>query len=155
MIFCTVGNDHRRFLRFEEVVRKLAQSHHIVFQYGYSNPVSHKNVINVDFLSSADFEEHLKSAEEVYSHGGAGTLLICAQLGKFPKVLSREKKYGEHINDHQKEIVSAFFELGLLDQIDAQSVMISPGLNQKKCIRTTTRKSFITAMSGKIKKYLK
>ena len=42
MIFCTVGNDHRRFIRFEKVVRKLAASHQLVFQHGHSNPVFHE-----------------------------------------------------------------------------------------------------------------
>ena len=109
----------------------------------------------MDFLNGTEFEDHIKRATEVYSHGGAGTLLLCSQLGKRPKILSREKKYGEHLNDHQAEIVSAFFELGLIEKID-------PGLDStlKRSAETinthtTTRPAFINMLTEKIEKYLK
>ena len=155
MIFCTVGNDHRRFIRFEEVVRKLAASHQLVFQHGHSNPVFHENVANVDFLSGIEFEDHIKRATEVYSHGGAGTLLLCSQLGKRPKILSREKKYGEHLNDHQAEIVSAFFELGLIDKIDTELDSALKRSAEKINTHATTRLAFINILTEKIEKYLK
>jgi UDP-N-acetylglucosamine transferase subunit ALG13 len=155
MIFCTVGNDHHRFKRFESVVSQLAIYNKVLFQHGHSYPVSHKNITNVKFLDSIEFENNIKNADEIFSHGGAGTLLLCAQLRKTPNVLKREKKYNEHINDHQNEIVSTFEELGLLIQISSLTFHSSSPVTSKSNIRTTTRGVFLDQMTNKIKMYLK
>lgn len=46
-------------------------------------------------------------ADVIVSHGGCGTLLECIRLRKTPVVMPRRKKYGEHINDHQIQLVEA------------------------------------------------
>lgn len=118
MIFCTLGNDSHRFARFEKIVENLAnnlsQNETIIFQHGYSNPVIKKNITNYRFIDPTTFKKHLEQASSVYSHGGAGTLLRCAELQIVPYVLSRQNVFGEHINDHQKEIVNQFYEMGLI-----------------------------------------
>lgn len=125
MIFCTVGNDSHRFARFEELVDNLStnlpQTEAIIFQHGYSTPVIKKNITNYRFIDPSTFKKYLEQASSVYSHGGAGTLLRCAELQIVPYVLSRHKKYGEHINDHQKEIVNQFYEMGLIFDLSKNS----------------------------------
>ena len=48
-------------------------------------------------------------------------MLRCAELQITPYVLSRQKVHGEHINDHQKEIVNQFYEMGLIFDLSKNS----------------------------------
>ena len=154
MIFCTLGNDSHRFARFEEIVDNLSTSlpknETIIFQHGYSNPVIKKNITNYQFIDPITFKKHLEQASLVYSHGGAGTLLRCAELQIIPYVLSRQKVHNEHINDHQKEIVNQFYEMGLIFDLSKNSQ------NQvKQKIDFTGKNSLVTEIETLLFSYLK
>lgn len=140
VIFCTVGNDHHRFTRFENLVNDLASKKHpnqkIIFQHGHSNPVIKSNIINVDFLERTKFDCYLREADAVYCHSGAGTLLSCVEFGVVPKVMCRKLKYSEHINDHQQEIFDQFLSNGLITDVFGSFVSCN---NAKKNLRTGTR----------------
>jgi UDP-N-acetylglucosamine:LPS N-acetylglucosamine transferase len=58
-----------------------------------------------------EFDRRLEEADLVISHGGC-TVLSAIRLGKVPVVMPRRKKYGEHVNDHQVQLVQALAEEG-------------------------------------------
>ncbi len=56
--------------------------------------------------------ENIASSELVISHAGAGTTLLCLEMGKIPIIVTRRKKYGEHLDDHQLEFSEMMDKLG-------------------------------------------
>ena len=77
-----------------------------------------------------EFVNYIRNASIVICHAGAGTLIHVLQAGKVPVVMPRRKKYGEHIDDHQLELVKvlaeqgrviAAFEMGDLPQAIAEA----------------------------------
>lgn len=53
------------------------------------------------FLSFDEMASRIQSANLTIAHAGAGTTLLCLRLMKQPILVTRMKKYGEHIDDHQ------------------------------------------------------
>jgi len=45
--------------------------------------------------------EKIREASIVIAHAGAGTTLLCLELGKTPVIVTRLKSYSEHLDDHQ------------------------------------------------------
>ena len=43
----------------------------------------------------------IKKSNIIICHGGPVTIYLSLLYGKQPFVIAREKKYGEHVNDHQ------------------------------------------------------
>jgi len=123
VIFITAGNDRRRFRRLEEIAERVAnqsRDSEIIFQHGHSHPCKRRRIVNKAFLSQEDFISTLKRANIVVTHGGAGTLLACAEIGIKPYVLERKMSLREHINDHQQEIVTAFVDKNLAVRLDEE-----------------------------------
>lgn len=45
--------------------------------------------------------ENIRKAEIIIAHAGAGTTLLCLELGKIPIIVTRQKRHNEHLDDHQ------------------------------------------------------
>ena len=56
----------------------------------------------------------LDAAEIVICHGGTGSIITALQRGCHVIVIPRQFGLGEHYDDHQSEIASAFEQRGLL-----------------------------------------
>lgn len=54
-----------------------------------------------------DFTNKAFEAEMIICHAGAGTLFHVLRAGKVPVVMPRCKQYGEHVDNHQVELVKA------------------------------------------------
>ena len=122
MIFATIGNEHKPFFRFNQLVLKLSNLYptvEIVYQKGYTKFIhSKENISDKEFFSRKEFEYYINNASHVITHGGAGTLLQLAKIKKMPFVLPRLYKYKEHVNSHQMETLIQFKKLGLAIEID-------------------------------------
>ena len=53
-----------------------------------------------------EFLEFIENADLIICHGGCGTLLHALRIGKVPVAMPRRKRYGEHVNDHQVQLVN-------------------------------------------------
>jgi UDP-N-acetylglucosamine transferase subunit ALG13 len=117
MIFVTVGNATQGFRRLLEALDHMAsqglfQNEAIVMQSG-NNPGFHwRYGMQVDFFSSERFVELIHDASLVISHAGAGTLLQVLRTGKVPVAMPRKQIHGEHIDDHQVELVNVLASEG-------------------------------------------
>lgn len=113
MTFVTVGNPKQGFGRLLDAVEDLAgkgvsvlapvfvqAGHNVDFRPVYCEWTS--------FLLAEEFQRRMAQSDLIITHGGAGTLLHALRLGKVPVVMPRRKKYGEHVNDHQVQLVEAF-----------------------------------------------
>lgn len=112
-IFVALGTQDKPFLRLLEKVDEIACDHDVVAQAGYTKFKS-KFIKIYDYLPRKELEEILKNVDLVICHGGVG--IIMQSLGYQRKVIAcpRLKKYGEHQNDHQIQIVRNFYDEGYI-----------------------------------------
>jgi len=85
----------------------------IVVQHGHT-PFDDPACEAVPFLKMEDFQHRVAEATLVILHGGAGSIITALQAGKRPLVMARRSGLGEHVDDHQQELVR---ELGAAGRI--------------------------------------
>src|ERR1051325_5672945 len=85
------------------------------------------------------FSHFVKEARVVIAHAGNGTLIHALREGKTPVVMPRRKLYGEHIDDHQVQIVGTLEQEGLIiaamevpDLGGAIKMALERGVNKRK-----------------------
>ena len=113
-LFVTVGNAKQPFDRLIRAVDDLAMNEHItnvLIQCGNAS-YQPKHARVVKFLTPADFNSEICNARVVICHGGAGTLLQVIRAGRTPIAVPRQSALGEHIDDHQIELVNALAREG-------------------------------------------
>ncbi len=104
MIFVTVGTHEQPFNRLigcmDELKGRNVIQEEVIMQTGYSTYVPQycqwKKMLSYDEMS-----ENVRNARIVITHGGPASFFMPLQLGKTPIVVPRQKRYGEHVNDHQ------------------------------------------------------
>ena len=113
MIFVTLGTQDKQFPRLLEAVEKLNLSEKIIAQIGSTDFKSNKMEIH-KFLSIDEFNKYMKEARIVITHAGVGTIIYGLNIHKTMIVAPRLKKYGEHVNDHQLQILETFSKDGYI-----------------------------------------
>ncbi len=71
--------------------------------------------------------DNINKAEMVIAHAGAGTTLLCLELGKTPIIVTRRKQFNEHLDDHQVPFAK------MMEQLDYALVAYDVG-EIKDCI---------------------
>lgn len=106
--FVSVGNAKQPFTRLLDGILRILPSlpKPVVVQHGHT-PFFAKDCVAYPFVGEAEFGRHVAEAELVILHGGAGSVIHAVHAGKIPVVMARRGKYGEHVDDHQVEFVSA------------------------------------------------
>ena len=66
----------------------------------------------VNFMSVEEFNNNIDKADLIITHAGVGTILTALNKRKKIIAAARLKEYGEHVNDHQLQIVEKFSEEG-------------------------------------------
>lgn len=104
MIFVTVGTHEQpfdRLIKFIDILKKENKiEDEVIVQYGFGKYIP-QYCEGYDFISSTKMQQFMRDARIVITHGGPATFIMALQNNKVPIVVPREKKYGEHINDHQ------------------------------------------------------
>lgn len=54
-----------------------------------------------------EFAHHIKTAQLLILHAGAGSVIHALETGKYPVIMPRRADLGEHVNDHQIEFARA------------------------------------------------
>ena len=117
MIFITLGSQKFQFNRLLKAVDELVATGKIndeVFaQIGYSDykPINYKYE---RFLDKEKFSLVMDNAKIVITHGGTGAIIGAVKKGKKVIAVPRLAKYGEHVDDHQLQLVGQFKELNLI-----------------------------------------
>ncbi len=113
MIFVTVGTHEQPFNRLLKYVDKLKEKNiiteDVIMQTGFSTYVP-KNCEYKKLFPYDEMIENVKKARIVITHGGPSSFIMPLQEGKIPIVVPRQKKYEEHVNDHQVEFAKAVAE---------------------------------------------
>lgn len=118
LIFITLGSQKFQFNRLLKKVDELIEAHVItdpVFaQKGYSDYVP-RHYAYKDFLDRDEFERYETAAEIVITHGGTGAIIGAVKKGKKVIAVPRLAKYGEHVDDHQMQLIQQFDNMGMIE----------------------------------------
>lgn len=117
MIFITLGSQKFQFNRLlkavdEQVVDKKINDQ-IFAQIGASD-YKPRNFKYREFMNRDEFAEMLSRADIVITHGGTGAIIGAVKKGKKVIAVPRLAKYGEHVDNHQLQLISQFRELNLI-----------------------------------------
>lgn len=112
MILVTLGTQSQKFYRLLEAVDKLKTKEKIIVQAGGSADYKSDKMEIFDFISYDEMEKYIEEASLIITHGGTGSIIMPLQHGKKVIAAPRLAKYGEHVNDHQTEIVNVFSDEG-------------------------------------------
>lgn len=111
MILITLGTQDKSFHRLLEEVDRLINKglikDKVVVQAG-STKYKSINMEIFDLIDPDTFNGLIKKSKFVITHAGVGTILSAILAGKKVIAVPRLKKYKEHVNDHQLEIIKAF-----------------------------------------------
>lgn len=117
MIYITLGSQKFQFNRLLQEVDKLIENDiitdSIFAQIGYST-YQPKNYPYEDFLNRDDFLNQMDKADLIITHGGTGAIVSALKHNKKVIAIPRLSKYGEHVDDHQIQIVKKFKEQDLI-----------------------------------------
>jgi len=138
MILVTLGTQDKEFSRLLKKIDKLIDAgmikDKVIVQAGYTNYQS-SNMEIFDMTSKEELEALMKKADLIITHGGVGSILGALAYQKKVIAVPRLKKYKEHTNDHQKQIVKKFEEssyilaakdLSKLDKVIEKSKTFKP-----------------------------
>ena len=117
MIFITLGSQKFQFNRLlkavdEQVVERKINDE-IFAQIGASD-YKPRSFQYKDFLNRDEFTLWQEKSEIVITHGGTGAIIGAVKKGKKVIVVPRLARYGEHVDDHQLQLVGQFKELNLI-----------------------------------------
>ena len=68
----------------------------------------------IDYMEETEFKELFQKADIVITHAGVGTIIYGLEQHKKMVVAARLEKYGEHVNDHQLQILDNFADEGYI-----------------------------------------
>lgn len=121
MVLVLLGTQNNSFHRLlEEVERNIENKNieeEVIVQAGYTKYESDKMKI-FETLPKEELGELIKKANYVITHGGVGSMITSNQEGKKVIAVPRQKKYQEHVNDHQKATVEEFKQKGYVIGIE-------------------------------------
>ena len=117
MIFVTLGSQKFQFNRLLKELDRLIEekkvNEEIFAQIGYSDYKPQYFEFK-DFVDRDEFEKVMDKCEIVIAHGGTGAIITAVKKDKKVIAIPRLAKYGEHVDDHQIQLVDEFKELNLI-----------------------------------------
>lgn len=152
MILVTLGTQKQPFNRLLKYVEEANINEEIIVQSG-STDFSSQKMKFIPMMSYQEMEELIKEARIVITHGGTGSIIMPLQNHKKVIVCARLAKYGEHVDNHQEEIVNVFAEQGYILKLDEDTKLDDLLKNiQKVKINKyeSNTKNFIKALENKI-----
>lgn len=107
MIFITVGSQKFQFDRLLRAVDSLNFDEEVFAQVGYSNykPIHYAYKA---FLNRNEYAEAIEKSDIVITHGGTGAIIGAVKMGKKVIAVPRLAKFGEHVDDHQIQLIEQF-----------------------------------------------
>ncbi|MGI5977353.1 MAG: PssE/Cps14G family polysaccharide biosynthesis glycosyltransferase [Candidatus Limivicinus sp.] len=117
MVFVTLGSQKFQFNRLLKAVDGLVEKgiiHDQVFaQTGYSD-YEPKHYAFENFLNRNEFAACTRKCDIFITHGGTGAIIGAVKQRKKVIAVPRRAKYGEHVDDHQIQLIEQFNDLNLI-----------------------------------------
>lgn len=122
MILVLLGTQNNSFHRLlEEIQRNIDNGNikeEVVVQKGYTKFES-KNMTMYTQLPVDELKQLIDKADLVITHGGVGSIITAIEENKKVIAVPRLKKYKEHVNDHQLDIIKSFDDAGYIIGLDS------------------------------------
>lgn len=120
MIFVTLGSQKFQFNRLlkkmDSLVKDSKIKEEIFAQIGYSD-YKPQNYKYKDFVDRDQFKDIMSKSDIVITHGGTGAIITAVKQEKKVIAMPRLAKYGEHVDDHQIQIVKEFEDSGIIKAV--------------------------------------
>lgn len=117
MIFVTLGSQKFQFNRLlekiDEMVAAKTITEEVFAQIGASTYLP-KNYAYEKFLDREKFAETIDRCDIVITHGGTGVIIGAVKKNKKVIAVPRLAKYGEHVDDHQLQLLHQFDDLQII-----------------------------------------
>lgn len=117
MILVTLGTQDKNFVRLLEKIDQLINNglikDKVIVQAGFTKYNS-ENMEIFDLIAQDEFNDLMDKADIIITHGGVGNIISALEKNKKVIAVPRLAKYGEHINDHQTQIIAKFNALGYI-----------------------------------------
>ncbi len=117
MIFVTLGSQKfpfdRLLKKLDDMVEDGTICEPIFAQTGASTYIP-QHYEAVAFLDRDTFSQNMAKADFVITHAGTGAIIGAVKAGKKVIAVPRLSKYGEHVDDHQVQIIDQFADMGIL-----------------------------------------
>ena len=117
MIFVTLGSQKFQFNRLLKKIDELIEDGTItepVFAQTGASDYIPKHYAYQPFLDREAFARQMSLCETVITHGGTGAIIGAVKKGKKVIAVPRLAKYGEHVDDHQLQLIEQFREQNLI-----------------------------------------
>lgn len=148
MILITLGTQDKKFYRLLDEVQKLIDKKvikdKVIVQAGCSKNYKTKDMEMFDLIPMDEFNDLIKKCDLLITHGGVGSIIDGLKAGKVVIAAPRLKKYKEHTNDHQLQIIDNFskegYILGLTNFDDLEKMIKrSKSFKPKKYVSNTDK----------------
>lgn len=161
MIFVTVGTQDKQFKRLLIEVERLIKigkiKDSVIAQIGntkFKTTLPESNLKIIRFTTPKQMTELIKDAAFIITHGGVGTIIEAMNLEKKIIAVPRLKKYKEHVNDHQLQIIENFNNYGYIigtKGVEELELALNkvPNFEPKKY--ASNNKNFVAKLENKLK----
>ena len=144
MIFVTLGTQDKPFKRLLDIIQKEIDKGNIkdkvVVQAGCTKYLS-KDMEIFDLIPMEKFDELIKKCDLLITHGGVGSIISGLKNNKKVIAAARLAKYGEHVNDHQTQIIENFNNSGYIIGLDKELTNLEEALKKVKKFKPNKYKS--------------
>ena len=154
MTLVTLGTQHQEFTRLLDYIENSNLKGEIIVQAGYTKYESKRMKI-FNFISYDEMEKYIDKCDLVITHAGTGSIVMPLKKGKKVIACARLSKFGEHVDDHQAELVDVFYSEGYILKVDEDTPLDEVLKNitdfkPKKFVSNT--KKFIESLEKEINK---
>ncbi len=128
----TQNNDFHRLL--DEVERNIKIGNikeEVIVQAGFTKYYSEDMKI-FEMTSRTNLERMVEEANLIITHAGVGSIEMGLEKGKKVIAVPRKKIFGEHVNNHQKDIEEELSKKGFIIGIDDVE-LLEQALKKAKC----------------------
>ena len=104
---------HRLLEEIDKLIKKEVIQEKVIVQAGYTKYET-SNMEIFSLIPKDELKQLQQEARLIITHGGAGSIITSLKCGKKVIAVPRKHEYGEHVNNHQEEIVELFNKKGYI-----------------------------------------
>ena len=156
MILVTLGTQDKSFKRLLDAIQKQIDlgniKDRVVVQAGCTKYDSNDMEI-FDLIDRDQFSELIKKCDLLITHGGVGSIVGGLNKNKVVIAAARLEKYGEHLNDHQLQIINNFTKEGYilnLEDFDNLALLLKEAKTFKPKKYKSNKEKFVKLIEKKI-----
>ena len=122
MILITLGTQDKQFYRLLEAVQKQIDNkiinERVIVQAGCSSDFKSNDMEIFDLIPMDEFDKLISECDILITHGGVGSIITGLKNNKKVIAAARLYEFGEHVNDHQLQIIDNFEKSGYIVKLD-------------------------------------